>query len=1663
MRKKSELVRVSGASSVEHHQAPLPAIDYRYAVDTYVYKGQQTDAMVLNPEKRKAFFDANPQMRALLLREKHNPLLEEGEHYLTYEALTLLIQRKLRWQRSSASGLAYNYRNIYVIKNNPDLLHDMLSMLSLRNKDDAKCIYIDGIHAVAFYLRNEEGVIKCFVVDSEITRDESSSDIVSSVRSVFPEAMIYLNNTLLQEDYYSCATFAFKCLLYFVKHGGEVFPWLEQHTGNAPELSKQTLRLPSGVLMPALLKMTQSRLDLSDEILDAYVCHKKQITLRDYFAMYAVSFHGKACNSSALEKKYKYLRLINKLILDTSPEEAVNPSPDYPLPARLLRQHARYARLPRQSTLFTQANSNIITRYLNLVDFFDRQPGSFDPAGHRICLSDARRINNKFPQFLPDYQNKFHGVTRSDSVKLEKLLYIAGAMETNTVEHVDLYVQDEIKLRTLFGTYKKALAYLQKYAQQQQSRQPVHDACLFRLPPVGSGVWDRAYWASLVMNYGPKAFRYLALAPRIEALRRTLTSQSGAAASSTDSGSNELEQCRYLIQHYRYPRADDNPELAKLCHRHLIAEEIFNQTLEIVRHIKSFDFLPDITIQGEEIDRRLSPFVFKKLPVGDYQGLFLGMDTACCQSIGMAGAACAVHGMRSLMSGFYVIYDKSGQIVAQLWAWIGTQGELVFDSFERSQTKMNFLCEPFVNRAAERLLQQGFERVLIGRGNTPQTRWADSPKQAKQCDPCRYTDAACQKLVKEASQPRSLLEKYQAFARHTDVSLPQYLDIFAAETDGKCFETRLADLILTGQMDYTVFLQMTSFCYRTSQAFLHRQSPQNETLLAVLLNQFGEQMEPFLTMKGEDGNTVLDWIIRNGNPDLRLLCLETLSRNPASTLFGAGDEKITRMAHVAARHNDSRTLTWIHSQYYPNLSWGAFIALPDEEGLSVLACAAKSQHSELVRAIVLRITEPEILHRLVKQPYEEKPMIGSDLLGSSIIHFLAKHNDMDSLEYIRSTIRGSALNELFNQNAGVFQYGFLWSATPALVAIMSHAWSFARYLLQNFYSKDAISSFIFQPSLGSSRNLLNHAFQEDDRDLVAFLHSFYPDEVQWLQILLKKGGLHDDNAIFFAMKQSKSLSAAMYLIDTMVSFENLHQLLSFKSSKHLLALYEHPAREESMLLLRKVMARYEPHRDKWNALTDPYIIRTVISFGDLDFFAEYLAFIRRDQALFDLLLADTDYVNLMDSVLRMHQNVRAPVSQQTELAFLDCLLTHYTEPQIQHLLHHCSYRQISLAAFNRLMAVAAKIDQGRYWNEWISLENRQLQDEIFINRRDSFVLTDRLLACYKTCHGQASVQAMLQSQLDDLLTVLIHNDNVKLLQQVYPLICSSQQRIKTLLLQLLKCTNSHHGVYSVTLWLIEQETVSLDLLKEFIAVEERRALFQGQSNADYCEIFVAAALWNGCVKKGASPESLSDIIDQIFHSVIFRLMSAINKTLGSHIETMRELNGIKLLIDEWLTFQYPDNRQCFDIISSQGVEKRTLFYSVCAGRHWDLINLMLLRCTHDQRELLVERYKNETSEKDPAIVPTLIALCQHYRHLDHLLALRADMADESTDFLQASPDEQNRLRTLLDELDPARLFYCDSQGNLHIIDTDTIDRIWQEVQRVLPDLREERIEYRLTC
>lgn len=130
-------------------------------------------------------------------------------------------------------------------------------------------------------------------------------------------------------------------------------------------------------------------------------------------------------------------------------------------------------------------------------------------------------------------------------------------------------------------------------------------------------------------------------------------------------------------------------------------------------------------------------------PASGYRGYFLGRDdprgmqlgllTDCCQHTGSAGRSCAEAGQSHPASGFFVVEDASGTVIAQSWVWAakdvtGTSGQgdpvlgpraktgVIFDNIEArlggSQERARMVRSIYDSAAAE--LSTRFDRVLVG-------------------------------------------------------------------------------------------------------------------------------------------------------------------------------------------------------------------------------------------------------------------------------------------------------------------------------------------------------------------------------------------------------------------------------------------------------------------------------------------------------------------------------------------------------------------------------------------------------------------------------------------------------------------------------------------------------------------------------------------------------------------------------------------------------------------------------------------------------------------------------------------------------------------------------------------------------------------------------------
>jgi ankyrin repeat protein len=274
------------------------------------------------------------------------------------------------------------------------------------------------------------------------------------------------------------------------------------------------------------------------------------------------------------------------------------------------------------------------------------------------------------------------------------------------------------------------------------SQQPIHDFFIKLNLPAAGKKWDKENWYNFLIKNGPKALLYLARADEIEAHLGRVP--------------EALEQATNVLVKISYDRAkevevvenlpagvskDDLRAYTKLCVLQGIETDDYNRGLDIllgkkfqyegkITQIKSRTNIPSVVIEGQDIaekygDPELAKYRLEVLKPQDWRMLIMGELTNCCQSIGNDAENCALEAMINENTGVVAIF-KGDKIVAQSFVWLGEEDEhkqktFVFDSWERLNPNLNFLCASFYNEMAGKLkTEHGIDKVTLGTGgNTP--------------------------------------------------------------------------------------------------------------------------------------------------------------------------------------------------------------------------------------------------------------------------------------------------------------------------------------------------------------------------------------------------------------------------------------------------------------------------------------------------------------------------------------------------------------------------------------------------------------------------------------------------------------------------------------------------------------------------------------------------------------------------------------------------------------------------------------------------------------------------------------------------------------------------------------------------------------------------------
>lgn len=311
----------------------------------------------------------------------------------------------------------------------------------------------------------------------------------------------------------------------------------------------------------------------------------------------------------------------------------------------------------------------------------------------------------------------------------------------------------------LFSSPLQLARYIQRWS--EDDGHPVMSVTRsFEMP---AGPFDGEAWGAALLKHGPEMGRALKWAHHLPVPCST------------------VQATREALTPYMYPRAAEHPEMASFFARRMLAPDDFARALDAYTAQQARGFpeknIPDLVIPGETFG--MPGGRFRRLPPDDFRGLVLGEIVGCCQSVGSDGETCALTGFTSTQSGFYVVEDAAGQIVAQSWAWRGQQDELVFDSLEYAKKDFTPACWPLLLQQVSAALQSNstahnVSAFFVGQGG-------DTPKDlpylpvipAQPADHAPYEDSAKQYAIwtSPAYAKELTAKRYNALIAHTPLRM----------------------------------------------------------------------------------------------------------------------------------------------------------------------------------------------------------------------------------------------------------------------------------------------------------------------------------------------------------------------------------------------------------------------------------------------------------------------------------------------------------------------------------------------------------------------------------------------------------------------------------------------------------------------------------------------------------------------------------------------------------------------------------------------------------------------------------------------------------------------------------------------------------------------------
>ncbi|MFA6303119.1 MAG: hypothetical protein WC627_08320 [Legionella sp.] len=1565
-------------------------IIYTSGIDSYVNPGFKINQLALIANQRELFFEQRPNLAALLKRGANNPLVEEGnyqtpvvrsyqgEYYLNHEAITLLVEREIRTHQPKKNGLKYNSKNIYILKNDMDNFGHILKNLELNDGQDAKFIYIDGIHSIPLYVRNVEGTIRCFIVDPESYN--FGAKIKKLILSIFPSAKIVSSTTVLQKDYYSCSTFAIKALMYFVKHGSEIFPYIDNLNNKKRKRDDSGEMMPEQ-LMPALLKMIQARLNLSEQCLSTIVSNKQQLSLKEYFIKYAINLDQKSYNSAALVKKYKYFDKIHQYLTAVD-VEPISVDSSISLPPTLNQRHEKYAQLPAVN--IKKHSVNPVSVYRNIVAFFDGEGLIKDKATNSVFEA----IKAKFPQFERLYKAEFVEDS-SPSNPVTKFLFVAAFAEKQDLSYLDLYKKFAKKLNKFFENPEDVFAYLTKFV-QINNKQAIHDLCTFEIPKL-KNTWNKRFWIQLILKYGPAITKYLTLAPHIETLIRE---------NSGPDVNIDLEYIYYLLENHQYRGAELHKELASLCIRHLRLQEEFDECLKLVLPgLKKYDFLPEITISLAQIDKRLAKYTFQKLPITDLRGLFLGEYTLCCQSMNKHGEYCAVHGMTSPLSGFYVVCDND-IIIAESWVWIGNNGQVVFDSWEFINKSQAYMCKPIITKAAQAFIEAGFSRVLIGTGgHTPDMGLAKVTDPVPFMNPKGYSDAIEQYLVKD-----SLLDLSARFANFASKNMLTYSKFTSLLQLTKSeIVVALTRLIDDGTLSVAEFSLLVEFFYINHIDFLHQASPKLPTLIVTAFKAYGDFVKHLLTFINHNSKQVIEVLISYDEPSFLAELTNFIEFH-----------QLNFMVQSCIKQNaikDLKLLLAVNSERFPQDSLAAMLI----DGQPLLLTALKNNALDCAEYMLSKIKDKEVLSDLLA--IEKRSQY------DSIFHLLAQLQALNCFKYIEALLSEDELYVLLRENSN-YDLKSEVRCNVLLTAFYSGAKQLVLHLLNQNYGftmADLLTADV-EINLIRSNNL----------ESLRLLREITINESDWLQLLVTEK-LHS-NLLNMAL-YTERYELALFIIESLNEKQNILKLIDSGKNDYspIYSIKKTIPPEILAVLIRKLLVVFKENKKEllhYFIATGSTLFQVISFTRNGDLLREVFHFFSEDSALFAEMLNFDDSRNLLSGCL--NRVSFSGISVEMSIEYLDILFSFSSIEQQIKLIEKINFWHASSELIEHLLTIIDSYGAQKFNKSLISFDENGLLFRSFSHPELHISMLEYYLQYYSVEHiNDHLVQSM------DFVANGLSYDHIVLLKQIYPIIRHHSDNLTQIFGML-----DVNSINCLT-WLLDQKEITDTMLLEAFSAKSRKQALKVKDKLTETVFGTAGLYWRACCNR-FSKQKLHDLVFENFDSMYLMIINALFESTPSYRTKKIVIEMLVSMLQ--IVKDHPDYLSLF----TKKNENEDTVFKYCYGiRCFDFIKLLLINCTKTQRVNLVEKFI-----KTLPVTPKMDDFIAALEQLDVLLAFKSDLllamqVKSTTTFFQEADKDAQEVLTLLNPFKADELYYYDKDNKLQFVSETDINSCWNKLNNLL--------------